>query len=71
MYPDSEIKVQGANAPQKRIRDKTFAWEIKLIDLLRVREFLALLTGAYKLYQDQIDNFGAIYDSIPGYNRKQ
>ncbi len=66
MYPDSEIKddFKIANAPQKRIRDPKPLHEIKLIDpasgsgnfLLYAFEFF------YKLYQDQIDNFGADYD---------
>ncbi|MEN2282401.1 BREX-1 system adenine-specific DNA-methyltransferase PglX [Algoriphagus sp. SE2] len=66
MYPDSEIKddFKIANAPQKRIREPKPLHEIKLIDpasgsgnfLLYAFEFF------YKLYQDQIDNFGADYD---------
>jgi hypothetical protein len=66
MYPDSEIKddFKIANAPQKRIREPKSLHEIKLIDpasgsgnfLLYAFEFF------YKLYQDQIDNFGAGYD---------
>lgn len=66
MYPDSEIKesFKIANAPQKRIREPKPLYEIKLIDpasgsgnfLLYAFEFF------YKLYQDQIDNFGADYD---------
>ncbi len=66
MYPDSEIKddFKIANAPQKRIREPKSLHEIKLIDpasgsgnfLLYAFEFF------YKLYQDQIDNFGADYD---------
>ena len=66
MYPDSEIKddFKIANSPQKRIREPKPLHEIKLIDpasgsgnfLLYAFEFF------YKLYQDQIDNFGADYD---------
>ena len=72
MYPDSEIRNQYkiANAPQSPItnhqslRPKKPLHEIKLIDpasgsgnfLLYAFEFF------YKLYQDQIDNFGADYD---------
>lgn len=66
MHPDSEIKddFKIANAPQKRIREPKPLHEIKLIDpasgsgnfLLYAFEFF------YKLYQDQIDNFGADYD---------
>src|SRR5690606_38155014 len=66
MYPDSEIKeaFKIANAPQKRIREPKPLHEIKLIDpasgsgnfLLYAFEFF------YKLYQDQIENYGADYD---------
>ena len=66
MYPDSDIKNQFkiANAPQTRVRDVKPLHEIKLIDpasgsgnfLLYAFEFF------YKLYEDQIDNYGANYD---------
>jgi type I restriction-modification system DNA methylase subunit len=66
MYPDSEIKelYKIANAPKVRVREPKPLHEIKLIDpasgsgnfLLYAFEFF------YKLYQDQIDNFGADYD---------
>ncbi|MDG4945714.1 BREX-1 system adenine-specific DNA-methyltransferase PglX [Weeksellaceae bacterium KMM 9713] len=66
MYPHSDIKNQFkiANAPEKRIREPKPLHEIKLIDpasgsgnfLLYAFEFF------YKLYEDQIDNYGADYD---------
>lgn len=66
MYPDSEIKenYKIANAPKTRIRDPKPLHQIKLIDpasgsgnfLLYAFEFF------YKLYEDQIDNYGADYD---------
>ena len=66
MYPDSEIKDQFkiANPPQKRTRDVKPLHEVKLIDpasgsgnfLLYAFEFF------YKLYEDQIDSYGADYD---------
>ncbi|MEH1009209.1 BREX-1 system adenine-specific DNA-methyltransferase PglX [Winogradskyella sp. ECml5-4] len=66
MHPDSEIKdnFKIANAPETRSRDPKPLHEIKLIDpasgsgnfLLYAFEFF------YKLYEDQIDNFGADYD---------
>ncbi|OMP32279.1 Eco57I restriction-modification methylase domain-containing protein [Mangrovimonas sp. DI 80] len=66
MYPDSDIKYDYkiAKAPQTRIRETKPLHEIKLIDpasgsgnfLLYAFEFF------YRLYQDQIDNFGADYD---------
>jgi hypothetical protein len=66
MYPDSEIKYNYkiANAPESRIRDPKLLHQIKLIDpasgsgnfLLYAFEFF------YKLYEDQIDNYGADYD---------
>ena len=66
MYPDSEIKdnYKIANAPKIRSRDPKPLHEIKLIDpasgsgnfLLYAFEFF------YKLYEDQIDNYGADYD---------
>jgi hypothetical protein len=66
MYPDSQIKdsYKIANAPKTRSRDPKPLHEIKLIDpasgsgnfLLYAFEFF------YKLYEDQIDNYGADYD---------
>jgi hypothetical protein len=66
MHPDSEIKdnFKIANAPKTRSRDPKPLHEIKLIDpasgsgnfLLYAFEFF------YKLYEDQIDNYGADYD---------
>lgn len=66
MYPDSEIRNEFkiANAPNHQLRSPKNLDEIKLIDpasgsgnfLLYAFEFF------YKLYQDQIDNFGADYD---------
>ncbi|MGO4921402.1 BREX-1 system adenine-specific DNA-methyltransferase PglX [Maribacter spongiicola] len=66
IYPDSEIKdnYKIANAPKTRSRDPKPLHEIKLIDpasgsgnfLLYAFEFF------YKLYEDQIDNYGADYD---------
>lgn len=66
MYPNSEIKdtFKIANAPQKRIREPKPLHELKIIDpasgsgnfLLYAFEFF------YKLYEDQIDSYGADYD---------
>ena len=71
MYPDSEIKdnFKIANAPKQRIREPKPLQLLKLIDpasgsgnfLLYGFEFF------YRLYQDQIDHYGADYeeDDIP------
>ena len=67
MYPDSRIKhhYKIANAPQTQEREAKPLHEIKLIDpacgsgnfLLYAFDFF------YKLYVDQIDNYGADYDA--------
>ncbi|MBI6121034.1 BREX-1 system adenine-specific DNA-methyltransferase PglX [Salegentibacter maritimus] len=71
MYPDSDIKdnFKIANAPESRVREPKPLHEVKLIDpaagsgnfLLYAFEFF------YKLYEDQIDDYGADYeeDEIP------
>ena len=66
MYPGSEIKEQFkiANPPEKKIRELKPLHEVKLIDpasgsgnfLLYAFEFF------HKLYEDQIENYGADYD---------
>lgn len=66
MYSDSEIKnnFKIANAPDSRVREPKPLHEVKLIDpaagsgnfLLYAFEFF------HKLYEDQIDNYGADYD---------
>jgi hypothetical protein len=67
MFPDSEIKrkYKIANAPKTTQREKKSITEIKLIDpATGSGNFLLYAFDLfYDLYVDQIDNYGANYDS--------